>query len=639
MVFRFGPFRADRVAYRVTRDDRPLDLTPKLLDLLFYLVERPAALVTKEQLLDGVWPDANVTDNALAQAVSELREALGDSAASPTYIRTISRRGYRFIAPVEVVRGECELPPAASGPARSTAARAVAVLDFTNVTGDADVAWLSAGIAETLSSDLATLDQFRVVDRWRVRQASMQAAGSMHEVGSALGVSLIGTGSFQRSGSQLRVSARIVDLESGEAVADAKVDGRVDDVFGIQDAILGALARELGIPKPPQATSSHETSNLEAYRAYTEGWLRIETLDTEAVEGAIRDFERAILADPRFAQAYAGLANAEFVAFEMTRQTRAPNRAALEAGIEHAQHAIGLAPDLAEAHATLSFLLAGAGRIEEAQTAARRAVAIDPENWRHQYRLGHATWGATRLRALERALALYPQFSYARLEMALVHVAGGRFEEAEALVQQGAAEQDRQKPDGSRFPGSGFHWLLGALHAARDRHDEAIAEFDRELERVDRRRLYGPEYGVVAFYWRGCSELAASRAEAALASFASVGEFIEGHPRGLLGEAQARQRLGDEAGAQAALDRARAARDHFAATNRPADAHLFAAIEAAQAGDGAAAVASLTTLLGGPAGPAGWTIPIEPAFRPLHVSPGFARVLAQLRKRASLPQI
>lgn len=78
MVYRFGPFVADRTAYAVARDERRLDLTPKLLDLLFYLLERPATLVTKEELLDGVWPGANVTDNALAQAISDLRDALGD---------------------------------------------------------------------------------------------------------------------------------------------------------------------------------------------------------------------------------------------------------------------------------------------------------------------------------------------------------------------------------------------------------------------------------------------------------------------------------------------------------------------------------------------------------------------------------
>ncbi len=101
MTYRFGPFVADRAAYRVTRGGTPLDLTPKLLDLLFYLLERPATLVTKEALLEGVWPDANVTDNALAQAVSELRSTIGDDPAEPTYIRTVARRGYRFVAPVE----------------------------------------------------------------------------------------------------------------------------------------------------------------------------------------------------------------------------------------------------------------------------------------------------------------------------------------------------------------------------------------------------------------------------------------------------------------------------------------------------------------------------------------------------------
>ncbi len=633
MTYTFGPFRADRTAYRVSRGAAALDLTPKLLDLLFYFLERPATLVTKEQLLDGVWPDANVTDNALAQAISELRESLGDSASAPTYIRTVARRGYRFIAPIDVERES----PSAAGPAPAGAARTprtIAVLDFTNLTGDADVAWLSAGIAETVSSDLARLEDFRVVDRWRVRQASMQSSGSMQDVGSALGVAMVATGSFQRSGPQLRISARIVDLTSGEAVADAKVDGLIDDVFALQDGIVTTLARELDIPAPPHGRTGHETSNLDAYRAYTEGWLKIETLNTEFVGDAIRDFERAILADPQFAQAFAGLANAEFVAYEMTRQTHEPNREALTSGIDHAEHAIQLAPELAEAHATLSFLLTSAARYDEAQAAARRAVAIDPESWRHQYRLGHATWGAARIRALERAVTFYPQFAYAKLEMAMVHVARGQLETAETLVRRGAADQDQQRPSGNRFPGVGFHWLLGTLHAAQGRHDEAIAEFDRELGRVDRRRLYGPEYGTVALYWRGYSELALGRPEDAVASFAEVDTFIDAHPRGLLGRADALRQLGDTEGVTVALDRARASLDRFREAAQPSDAHLLRAIDAAGRGDAKEAVGCLENILSLPACPAGWTIPIEPAFRPLAATSGFSHVLTRLAERA-----
>ena len=95
-AYRFGPFVVDRSAYRVLEGDRPLDLTPKLLDLLLHLLDNAGTLVTKEALLDALWPDANVTDNALAQAVSELRQALGDDAGDPRFIKTVWTVGYKF---------------------------------------------------------------------------------------------------------------------------------------------------------------------------------------------------------------------------------------------------------------------------------------------------------------------------------------------------------------------------------------------------------------------------------------------------------------------------------------------------------------------------------------------------------------
>jgi DNA-binding winged helix-turn-helix (wHTH) protein len=240
-AYRFGPFVVDRGAYRVLHGGRPLDLTPKLLDLLLHLLDHAGNLVTKEALLDALWPDANVTDNALTQAVSELRQALGDDASAPEFIKTVARRGYRFVAPVEVV---------VDAPAIQNAAvdeRAIAVLDFTNVSGDADSAWLSAGIAETVSADLRALGRFRVVDRWRVNDAARRTHGSLHDVAAALRVRLAVVGSFQRNGERVRITARVVDVVSGEAVADAKVDGRLDDIFELQDQVAAQFAKELGV--------------------------------------------------------------------------------------------------------------------------------------------------------------------------------------------------------------------------------------------------------------------------------------------------------------------------------------------------------------------------------------------------------
>src|SRR6478735_50141 len=94
-TYRFGPFLVDRASYRVLRGEHVVNLTPKLLDLLLHLVDHAGTLVTKEELLDALWPGANVTDNALAQAVSELRQAIGDDAGDPKFIKTVARRGYR----------------------------------------------------------------------------------------------------------------------------------------------------------------------------------------------------------------------------------------------------------------------------------------------------------------------------------------------------------------------------------------------------------------------------------------------------------------------------------------------------------------------------------------------------------------
>ena len=643
MTYRFGRFDADRAAYRVSRQGTPLDLTPKLLDLLFHFLDRPGQLVTKEELLDAVWPGANVTDNAVAQAISDLREALDDEASSPTYILTISRRGYRFIAPVEAGTSGAGGPahqdrrPASMAPSSGELAT-LAVMDFTNVAQDAEVAWLGAGIAETVTSDLAALDRYRVVDRGRVVEAARRTNGSLREVGAALGARLMVTGGFQRAGGQLRLTARLVDLAGGEVLADAKVDGPSDRVFALQDEIARAFARELGVPQPgagPRA-GVRETTSLDAYRAYMEGWLKIESLDLGLNVAAIRDFERAIAVDPGYAMAYTGLANAEFVAYEMGRGTGAPNFRALQSAIDHARHAIHLDEGLAEAHATLSFLLASAFEFDEARRAAQRALTLEPDSWRHRFRLGHASWGEARLRALDRALDLYPQFAFARFEIAMVHVARGRLNEAFALAQAGAGDQDRQAGAANRFPVAGFHWLRGGLLAVRGDIDAAIEAFDREVDQADAHQLYRAEFAAAALVWRGHVLLGATAArdDEARAAFARALTFVDGHARARLGVAAADARLDK---GRAAAHR-QAARDAVASLQRPGrepDSSFASACEAATFGEADEANRILGALLDhGPASWVGWTIPIEPAFAGLRPTPGFDALCARLAGRA-----
>jgi DNA-binding winged helix-turn-helix (wHTH) protein len=349
-VYRFGPFTADPESYRLLRSETPIALSPKAMDLLLMFAERPATLFTKDQILDALWPDVAVTDNALTQVISELRQALKDNPASPEFIETVPRRGYRFIATVEK-----HAPlPAAGGAARiESGTRTIAVMDFTNVTGDTDLAWLSAGIAETVTNDLRSIRDLRVLDR-TLLASTHAAAFDQLQTGTSpraaavgrdpharppAGLDLVVLGSYQRAGDKLRVTARVIDVRTRGAIAQAKADGALADVFDVQDAIVTQLSNDLQITLTPAAAAriqARETSNLEAYRAGTEGRLKLETLDPAEVPGALADFERALGLDPRYALAHVGMAHAKFWQFQASRAQTRPDVPSLISAIAQA---------------------------------------------------------------------------------------------------------------------------------------------------------------------------------------------------------------------------------------------------------------------------------------------------------------
>ena len=642
--YQFGAFRFDRVSYQVVRGPDIIDLTPKLLDLLLYLLERPATLVTKEELLNALWPGANVTENALAQAVSELRQGLGDNAAAPQFIRTVARRGYRFIAPVTPLAAPGP-EPAAAGPSRGSgvkaigaatgpeeATRAIAVLDFVQTAPDAEASWLSSGIAETVTNDLRRLGSFRVVDRRRVLEAVRATDGSLDQIAAALGARLLVVGSVQRSQHKVRITSRIVDVASGEALADAKVDGAFDEIFDLQDQIVRQLAGDLSLPGV--SGSSRDTSSLSAFRAFTEGWLSLESLEVERMVDAVGDFERAVAADPRYARAYAGLASAELAGFESSRADNEPNQALLDRAIGHAQQAIQLDETLSEAHATLALVLGSAGRTEEAGKAGRRAVSLEPANWRHWFRLQHATWGSERVRAAIQTQSLYPEFAFSHFQMAMVHVARRALTEAETVLRQGAAVQDRQIARGGRYPALGLHWLLGLVRLASGDVDEALEEFARELAFALPHRLYGREYQMHASTGQAAAFLHAGRVDDAIASFrAALQRYPHNAPASLgLARALAIGGRPEEADAQRAL--AEAALPTLEAT-RPMYGAIARAEMLVMRKEADAAAGVLTQALRkAPPGFACWSIPIEPAFQDVIGLPAFAPFLHELDGRA-----
>ena len=638
VTYRFGPYTLDPAAYRLLRDAEVIQLSPKIIDLLLYLVARQPALVSKEDLFKALWPDVAVTDNALTQAVSELRQALGDNSSKPVYVQTVARRGYRFIAPVSTSSPASTTPgaaPAADGAAPEPFSHqpAIAVLDFANVSGDKELAWLSSGIAETVTNDLRSTAPLRVVDRMRVVESVKRGGSDLSALRADLHLDLAVVGSFQRSGSRLRITARVVDAATGEATAEAKADGPLEQVFELQDRIVSQFAEALriGIKQP---RSLGDTSSLEAYRAFTEGRVRLESLDAAEVPAAVADFEKAIELDPRYAAAHVGLANATFWQYEMSRARNQPDAGLLARAVDHVRRAIELERDLADAYATLSFLLMSGGRAAEALPAARRAVALEPRYWGNQFRLAHAAWGEERLQALARARDLYQDFPFVHFEMAMVHIARGHLDRAEPVLREGTVVQDRQADRKQRYPAKGLHWLLGLVRLASGDTAEALREFECE-HASGTRQLYGREFAMNAHDGAGFAHLDAAEPAPAIEQFTKALELFPDHARSLVGLGAARAAAGDGAGAQEAFSRATAAIDALRRGGRASEAMLAEAMHHAARGDADRALETLHALLDKPDMPfSGWTIPIEPLLEPLRKEPEYQRVTGRLAERA-----
>lgn len=632
VTYRFGRFQLDGKSYQLMGDGGIIAQPPKVLDLLILLASRPGELVTKDDILATLWPDVAVTDNAITQAVSAAREALGDDVANPQFIQTVPRKGYRFVASVEVITSE--VSPALVTPADAGGARRIAVADFVNVAGDPETAWLSVGIAETVSDDLRALRDLRVVDRAglpaAVRAANLSAAGE-----AALDLLIVG--SFQRVGTQLRMAGRVVDVRTQESAVGAKASGPLADVFALQDELVTQLLQGLQLRVPAAAAariSARETSSLDAYQALTEGRIKLDSLDPAQVPGAIADFNRAIAFDPGYALAYAGLGHSHFWLHQRTRLASRSDREHLSKAIDCVREAIRLDPGLAEAQAALAFFLANSGDPAEAIQAGRTAVALEPNDWRHRFRLGIATWGTERLSSLREVNRLYPGFAFAYFASAMVHVARGDFEVAVSALQAGLSARSGARIAAMRFPSNGLHWLLGLIHLAQ--HDLAAARgaFERELTEPGS-ALYADEYAVNAHNALGYTSLRVNDCSAAAASFRCALTVAPGHARALIGLADAARRAGRRAESDAALAEARQAIEDLDASGRPVDAAMALAQWQVVSGRPEDALATLRTMLDQtPPGHAGWTLLLEPWLVELQPLPSFAQVVRRLQQRA-----
>ncbi len=372
------------------------------------------------------------------------------------------------------------------------------------------------------------------------------------------------------------------------------------------------------------------------FQAWVQGKLALDSLNLEKLSGAIAAFERAVVELPSYAPAHAGLANAYLLKYEQTRSGSVPDRGLLTRAMSAAQQACAVDPSLGEGWAVLGYLLLAAGKTEEAQAAGRRATALEPGNWRHQYRLAYSAWGEERLRAADRALVLMPGFAPVRMLSAMVFIARGTLDRAEREATIGAESQRRQRGDRTPLPAIGFHWLRGLLLAAGGDSPAALTSLDEESATDASGHIYAREFVLNARVAAGFLQLTMDEDTAAAATFRRALDEAPGHPRATLGLYAVAARDADARD----CDAARSAAEHAIAELKRGERHVEAALVSAGQriveGQTAAAMALLDRMLAdAPAGPAGWIIPVDPMLEAVRVAPGYPELLAKLAARAS----
>ena len=380
MGFLFGNHELDLSRRELRRAGQLVPLEPQVFDLLVYLIENRDRVVTKDDLIQSIWKGRIVSESALTTRINAARKAVGDSGDSQRLIRTLPRKGFRFVGEV-ISQPSPSAAAAAAAPVLPLPDKpSIAVLSFTNMTGDPDNDYFGDGIAEDVITNLSRNPFLFVI----ARNSSFTYKGrsiEVKQIGRELGVRYVLEGSMQRSGSHVRITTQLIDAVAGGHMWAERYDRDLTDVFAVQDEITQAVAMAIApeIAQQERHRASRKApDSLSAWEAYQRGRWHTGGMTVADFAAAKTFFQRAIALDPTLAPGYAGLSNVmlgEVILF----QTRSVPEALAEA-LPIIHKAIAVDPKHAGGHIVHAVALFMQGQCEAAEAEARRALSIDPNN-------------------------------------------------------------------------------------------------------------------------------------------------------------------------------------------------------------------------------------------------------------------
>ena len=419
----------------ISSGGRTVRLEPKVMGVLVCLAKHPGETLSKEQLFQAVWPNIVVTEDVLKRCIAELRRAFDDDAREPRIIETISKRGYRLVAPVTARSAA----PAAAGSAVSDS---IVVMPFVNMSGEAENEYFADGITEEIINALAQIAELHVV----ARSSAFSFKGKHIDpriVGEQLNVRTVLEGSVRRTDNRLRITAQLVKSADGYHLWSERYDREMKDVFAIQDEIARSIAQRLQISfegGESRPLVKPGTQNLEAYQAYVKGRALLYKRGP-AIPRSLECCQRAVTLDPEYGLAWAGLADAYtahgYYGFASAQHS-------MPKGMDAALRAVTLDPLLAEAHNALAMAsLMGTWDREVAKREFLRSLELNPKylQARTWYALFYLQFSERQLEEgmaqAKLAVASDPLSGYAHAIYALTCMDVGKLDEAIEACRRG----------------------------------------------------------------------------------------------------------------------------------------------------------------------------------------------------------
>jgi TolB-like protein len=314
--FVFADCVLDAERRELTRASAAVAIGPQVFDLLLYVLRNRERVVSRDDLLAGVWNGRIVSESTLASHINAARKAIGDTGQEQRLIRTVARKGFRFVGEVSEIEGpDADAAPAeATGPPHGAPAPAlafpekpsIAVLPFVNLSGDPEQDYFADGMVEDIIAALSRIGWLFVIAHNSTLTYKGRAV-DVKQVSRELGVGYVLEGSIRKAANRIRITGQLVDAPSGMHLWAERYEGTLDDMFDLQDrmteSVVGAIAPQLERFEIERAKRK-PTESLDAYDHYLRGMASFHQGTKEAISQALASFHQALALDEEFASAY-----------------------------------------------------------------------------------------------------------------------------------------------------------------------------------------------------------------------------------------------------------------------------------------------------------------------------------------------